>query len=166
MKYVLDSNVGLKWGLPEPDSPKAKQLRDDVQQGVHELLSPNVFEVEIAHALTRAERQRKIAVGQAGILWADIMSTPPRQEQAGPHIPRAIAISSAMRVGVYDCLYVALAEREACELLTDDDKLVKNLQPRFPFIVATFLAGLVDNEPTLSPRSRTRRGRRCRGPQS
>jgi hypothetical protein len=26
MKYVLDANVALKWVLPEPDSPKAKQL--------------------------------------------------------------------------------------------------------------------------------------------
>ncbi|HEV3446181.1 MAG TPA: hypothetical protein VG099_16180, partial [Gemmataceae bacterium] len=32
-----------------------------------------------------------------------------------PYLPllrRAVDISSAMRVGVYDCLYVALAERE------------------------------------------------------
>ena len=28
----------------------------------------------------------------------------------------------------------ALAEQEACELITADDKLVKNLQPHFPFI--------------------------------
>jgi predicted nucleic acid-binding protein len=41
-----------------------------------------------------------------------------------------------VRVGIYDCLYVALAERETCELITADDKLVKNLQPLFPFIVA------------------------------
>src|SRR5262249_46326108 len=91
--------------------------------------------VEIAHALTRAERQGKIAVGQAGILWADIMSTPPRLEHSGPLVPRAIAISSTMRVGVYDCLYVALAEREAGELLTADARLVRILQPHFPFIL-------------------------------
>jgi predicted nucleic acid-binding protein len=30
---------------------------------------------------------------------------------------------------------VALAEREGCELVTVDDKLVRNLQPRFPFII-------------------------------
>jgi predicted nucleic acid-binding protein len=135
MKYVLDSNIALKWVLPEPDSPKAKELRDDFQRAAHELVSPEVFEVEVAHALTRAERQGKIAVGQAGILWADIMSTSPRLEQAGPLVPRAIAISSLMRAGVYDCLYMALAEREGCELVTDDDKLVKNLQPHFPFVL-------------------------------
>jgi predicted nucleic acid-binding protein len=31
-----------------------------------------------------------------------------------------------MRCGVYDCLYVALAEREGCEFLTSDDKVLKN----------------------------------------
>ncbi len=44
-----------------------------------------------------------------------------------------LQISSAARIGVYDCLYVALAEREKCELVTADDKLIKNLQPSFPF---------------------------------
>jgi predicted nucleic acid-binding protein len=40
-------------------------------------------------------------------------------------LPRAFEISSALRVGVYDCVHVALAERERCELVTADDKLVK-----------------------------------------
>lgn len=136
MRYVLDASVALKWVLAEPDSPKAKQLRDDFQKAVHALLAPDVFEVEIPHALTRAERQGRIALGQAGILWADVMSTPPHLERSGPLVPRALAISSALRVGVYDCLYVALAEREKCDLVTADDKLVKNLKGTFPFLVA------------------------------
>jgi predicted nucleic acid-binding protein len=53
-----------------------------------------------------------------------------------PLLPRAVAISSAMRCGVYDCLYVALAEREGCELLTADDKLIKDLGAQFRFIVS------------------------------
>jgi predicted nucleic acid-binding protein len=124
MRYVLDANIALKWVLAEPDSPQANQLRADFQNGIHELIAPEVFQVEIAHALTRAERQGRIAVSQAGPLWADIMSTPPRLEASGPLLPRAIQISSAARVGVYDCLYIALAEREGCDLITADDKLV------------------------------------------
>ena len=41
-----------------------------------------------------------------------------------------------MRVGVYDCLYVALADQEGCEFITADGRLVKNLQPSYPFIVS------------------------------
>jgi len=40
-----------------------------------------------------------------------------------------------MRVGIYDCLYVALAEREGCELITADSKLVISLGVAFPFII-------------------------------
>jgi predicted nucleic acid-binding protein len=46
-----------------------------------------------------------------------------------------VDISSQTRSGLYDCLYVALAEREGCELVTDDQKLIANLKPLFPFIV-------------------------------
>jgi predicted nucleic acid-binding protein len=54
MRYILDANVALKWVLPEADSDKAIRLRTDMQAGVHELLAPDVFPVEVAHALTRA----------------------------------------------------------------------------------------------------------------
>jgi predicted nucleic acid-binding protein len=36
----------------------------------------------------------------------------------------------------YDCLYVALAEREGCPLITADDRLVRSLQPTYPFITS------------------------------
>lgn len=40
-----------------------------------------------------------------------------------------------MRIGVYDCVYVALAEREGCELVTADAKLVSALGVTYPFII-------------------------------
>ncbi|HEV3238533.1 MAG TPA: type II toxin-antitoxin system VapC family toxin [Gemmataceae bacterium] len=135
MIYVLDSSVAFKWEVPETDSDKATRLRDDFRQAVHNLLVPDFFPQELAHALTRAERQGRIAVGQAGILWADALVTPPALLPVFSLTPRAIEISSSLRIGVYDCLYIALAEREGCEFLTADDKLVKNLQGQFPFIV-------------------------------
>lgn len=33
-----------------------------------------------------------------------------------------------MRLGVYDCLYIVLAEREGCALLTADERLVNVLK--------------------------------------
>jgi predicted nucleic acid-binding protein len=47
--------------------------------------------------------------------------------------PRAFDIASQTRATVYDALYVALAEREGCELVTADEKLVK-LLPGFPLL--------------------------------
>jgi predicted nucleic acid-binding protein len=135
MKNVLDASVALKWVLPEPLAAKARQLRDDYQKGVHDLLAPDIFAAEVAHALTRAERKKIIPVGDAAVFLADVMRTSPRLRPYIPLLSRATDISSQERVGVYDCLYVALAEQESCELVTADDKLVKNLQSRFPFMI-------------------------------
>lgn len=135
MRYVIDSSVAFKWVVREVDSDRAERLRDDFRKGVHQLLAPDVFPAEVGHALTRAERQRRIPVGTAVPLLADILTTPPDFHPSVPFLLRACTISSHARVGFYDCLYVALAEREGCELVTADARLVANLQPPFPFIV-------------------------------
>ena len=134
MRYVLDSSVAFKWVVPELHSDKALRLRASYQAGLNELLSPDVFPGELGHALTRAERQGRITVGEALRLWSDVMTTAPQMVASLPLTHRAIGISSQTRIGVFDCLYVALAERESCELLTADTRLINNLQPHFPFV--------------------------------
>jgi predicted nucleic acid-binding protein len=134
MKYVLDSSVAFKWEIPETDSDKADRLREEFRNAIHELHAPDFFPIELAHALTRAERRGRIAVGQASVFWADAMTTVPVLVPSLPLVSRALNISSKTRVSAYDCLYVVLAEQEKCDLVTADDKLVKILQPQFPFI--------------------------------
>jgi predicted nucleic acid-binding protein len=135
MKYVLDASVALKWVLPELLADKARNLRDDFCKAVHELIAPDVFTAEVGHALARAERRGVIQPRAGSVLLADILSTPPQLYPTFPNlITRGFAIASSMRAGIYDCLYVALAEQEKCDLVTADDKLVNSLQSRFPFI--------------------------------
>lgn len=136
MKYVLDSNVALKWVLPEPDSAKAISLRDDFRNQVHELLAPDILPVEVAHALARAERRKIIKPPEGTQKLVDVLNTPLQYQPYVSLLPRAFGIASAMQIGVYDCLYVALAIAEGCELVTADDKLIRNLQTRFPFILS------------------------------
>ena len=95
MRYVLDANVALKWVLPETDSDKALRLRADTQAGVHELLAPDVFAVEVAHALARAERKGDIPVGDAELHLLNILSTSPQFQPSLAILRRALAISSA-----------------------------------------------------------------------
>jgi predicted nucleic acid-binding protein len=136
MKRVLDSSIAFKWEVTESDSDKANRLREDFRNGICELIPPDFFPIEVAHALTRAERQNRIAVGQASVFWADAMTSPPQLRSIAPLIAHAIQISSQARIGVYDCLYVALAEQENCELVTADEKLLNKLKGQFAFIIA------------------------------
>lgn len=135
MRYVIDSSVAFKWLVPEIQSDKALALRDAFQNGIHELLAPDVFPVEVTHALTRAQRQARVTLNRGGQLFFDLLSSLPPLHPTLPLLPRAYAISTTARVGVYDCLYVALAEREGCEFVTADARLLTNLQAQFPFLV-------------------------------
>ena len=135
MKYVLDASVALKWVLTETHSDKALALREEFRGGFHELLAPDVFPAEIGHALARAERKRVISPPDGSLLLADILTTLPQLASSLLLLPEAFSLASALRVSLYDCLYLALADREQCQFLTADTRLVNVLQPHFSFLL-------------------------------
>ena len=135
MKYVLDSSVALKWVLSEADSGKAIRLRDDYKNAVHELVAPDIFTSEIANGLAAAERQGRIKSGQAVIFFHDLLRAAPIIHPTPPLLIRAIEIALAKRQAVYDCIYLALAEGEGCEMVSADDQFVRGLRSAFPFLV-------------------------------
>ena len=135
MKYVLDASVALAWVIPRPFTQKALSFRDDYRSAVHELIAPSTFPAEIASGLTKSERQKLIKVGDSLHFLADVLQTLPVLQAYDPLLFRATEISSKTRSGLHDCLYVALAEQEGCELVTVDDKLLKNVQKDFPFVI-------------------------------
>ena len=81
---VFDSSAALKVALPELHSDKAKKLRDDYHNAVVDLIAPDIFPVETLHALTKAERQKRIRQGDAHPLWQLILADCPLHH---PHIP-------------------------------------------------------------------------------
>ncbi len=134
MKYVLDASVGIKWVMNEIDSAKAHQLRDDFRSRIHDLIAPDSFPLEAAHALPKAGRRG--IVTDATRLWVELMVDSPQLFPSVPLMLRALAIAGQARIGVYDCLYVALAEREGYELVTADARLINSLQPAYPSVIA------------------------------
>lgn len=136
MKYVIDSSIGVKWVIPEVDSAKALRLRDDYRNAVIELLAPDFCPIEVANSITRAERQGRITQAEGAVALRDSLIHLPQLENVLALLPRADAVSSQTKSAVFDCLYVALAERESCQLVTADHRVINNLQPHFPHIVS------------------------------
>jgi predicted nucleic acid-binding protein len=126
---VFDASVGLKRVLVEADSDKALAIQV-------ELIAPDIFPIECSHALVRAERKGVIQVGEAELLLGMVMTDLPRLYPSLPLLPRAVELASKLRKGVYDCLYVALAEREGCDFVTADERLIKDLQGQFTFVIS------------------------------
>lgn len=125
--YVLDSSVAVKWALPEIGQPKALALREDLRNNVHQIIAPDVFPSEVAHALTKAERMKVIPIGDAKKHLLAILTAGPDLHPYIPLLTRAVDISSATRIAITDCIFVALAEREGCEMVTADQRVIGNL---------------------------------------
>ena len=77
MRYVLDSSVGIKCLLREVDSDKAIRIRDDFIAGLTYLISPDVYPVEVAHSITRAERQLRITPSEGASHLKTMLATLP-----------------------------------------------------------------------------------------
>lgn len=129
---ILDASVALKWVLVESDSDKARTLRDECRNALRDFLAPDIFAVECAHALTKGER--KGLVVDPASLYDEVMLDAPQFVSSIPLMTRALSIARKARIAVYDCVYVALAEREGCELITADQKVINALRKDFPFI--------------------------------
>jgi len=136
MKYVLDTSAVIKCVIPETDSLKVIRLVEEYIQAIHELIAPDLFSSEVANVLMMAERTGKIRAGEALAFFHDILSASPVCYAATPLLPRAIEIALTFRQSAYDCLFVALAEREGCELVTADDKLIKAIGAAMPFVIS------------------------------
>src|SRR5688572_7163719 len=104
MKYVVDASVALREVLPGPLTGKAVALRDEYLKKVHELLAPDIFPAELGSALTKAERQKLIPVGDATVYYATLASSWPALHSYFPLTTRAMEISSRTRAGFLDCL--------------------------------------------------------------
>ena len=124
MRLILDASVALKTILNEPDSAVAIALRDDVRNQIHQFIAPDTLPVEIAHALTRAERKGLIPDGEGTELFALFLRDCPALYDYADLIDRAMVLSSQQRIGVFDCLYIALAELEECQVVTADQRMV------------------------------------------
>ncbi|MBI3864032.1 MAG: type II toxin-antitoxin system VapC family toxin [Planctomycetia bacterium] len=125
MKLILDACVAISMLVEENDTPAARSLQADFQKKIHELIAPDSLPLEIAHALTRAERQGKIDVGQGQIAFDDFLDPCPTLYPYFDYLDRAIRLSSKFRIGVFDCVYVALSEEHGCPVVTSDKRFLE-----------------------------------------
>ena len=120
MTVVVDASVAVKWVLPEPDSNRAAAIRttDD------DLIVPSLVYAEIGNAIWRAVIRGDVPVAEAHerlhVATAHYNRIVPLEALA----ERAIDLAVRLQHPIYDCFYMALAEREDCPLITADTRLI------------------------------------------
>ena len=126
MSWVVDASIAVKWVIPEVLSDLADRVRD----GADNVLAPDLLLVEVANALWRKTTAREISAREADAAFDLVRRSGIDLRPAGPLLPRAMDLARRLGHPVYDCVYLALAEREEATLVTADQRLLRRLSAR------------------------------------
>ncbi|MBI3328116.1 MAG: type II toxin-antitoxin system VapC family toxin [Nitrospinae bacterium] len=134
-RLVVDCSVVVKWKIPlEDHAAAAEQLLLDWEHRAVSVSAPNHLQSEIISAFLRAHRRGRITAEEAREAIQDLLALPFVLFDVAPIAERAFAIARQHNQRSYDCLYVALADREGGALWTGDRRLYNALHPSYEFV--------------------------------
>jgi predicted nucleic acid-binding protein len=117
---IVDASVAVKWFVEEADTASARRLGDDQ----NELWAPDLVIAEVGNALWKKCTRAALSSKQ---LVAGMNRLPNLFDRLFPMSalgPRAAEMAALLKHPVYDCFYLALAERERLPIITADAKLI------------------------------------------
>lgn len=124
MTAVVDASIAFRWYVAALGSKPAWDLLQQ-QQG---LIAPELIVAEVANAACKVVRAGQIGVAQARAMIGSLPQVLERIVPLDELSDRAFEIACEFEHPVYDCFYVALAEREKVALITADEKLISRLR--------------------------------------
>ena len=130
-KVVADSNVLVKWFIPEDYSREACILRDDHLYGRVRVIAPAYAALEFANSL-RKYAARGAIKESAALKALDLL----REVEVGfistsfDLVSQSLKYSMEKNVTVYDAYYIVLARKHSTRVYTADEKLLRNLEGR------------------------------------
>jgi predicted nucleic acid-binding protein len=115
---VVDASVAVLWTLEQPGSDRAAAL--SAEDG---LIAPSLIVAEIGNAVWKAVRRGDLpsehALTAVDIALGPLHELKPAEELRG----RALELAIELDHPIYDCFYLALAERERVPLVCADARL-------------------------------------------
>jgi predicted nucleic acid-binding protein len=119
MTLVVDASVAIKWFIEEAGRAQAKRVLD-----VADRQAPDLLIAEVANVVWKKTLRGQVSETQARLICASIAHCFDVLHRSDSLIERAIAMAMMLRHPVYDCLYLACAERAGARLATADRRLI------------------------------------------
>jgi predicted nucleic acid-binding protein len=117
MTLIVDASVAVKWFLQESDSAAALALR-----GRDSLIAPDFILLETHYVVWRSWRRGETTFDAVEGVIKALNEAFEHIEQSTTLLADAARISLGMTHPIYDCLYIAHAQRERATLITADEK--------------------------------------------
>jgi predicted nucleic acid-binding protein len=120
---VVDASVVAKWFVAEEQADLALQLL----ASPFDLLAPDLIWAEVGNVVWKRVQRRQIPPADAKTILDDMLQMPVQTTPAKMLLADAFQIAIDTGRSVYDSLYLALAVRSGCKMVTADDKLFRSL---------------------------------------
>jgi predicted nucleic acid-binding protein len=124
VRYVADSSIIAQAVVADSNSPRVDTLLAGLilRPPAAELWTPDLYQVECANVIWKRVKFLGLAEQDGRDLLARLIQLPLVVVQFGPFLARGLEIGMAQNLAIYDSLYIALAEKLNCELITEDAK--------------------------------------------
>ena len=134
---VVDTSIAIKWVLQESDSDIAETMLIEWSSNGVVILAPALLTYEVANALYKKARKDEITFEMAKealtkVLLSGVVLNFSQDSNLGRR-----AIELARQFGLpatYDAHYLALAEREGCELWTADTRMWNSIRGKLVWV--------------------------------
>ena len=124
---VVDASVVVKWFVPERNFRVAVAIRDAHLEGKLKLVSPSLVAYEVANAL-RFHRVYRLTPGEIAAAVQSLNEMGLMDTLSVEEWVKAVELSAAMNISVYDAVYAAMAFWRGATLITSDLKLYNSLK--------------------------------------
>jgi len=120
---VVDASVAMKWFVNETYHDEALRLLNQVGR----FQAPDLIVAEVANIAWKKCLRDEIVANHARTIAATVHHYVPILRSATEFAERAIEIALMLEHPVYDCLYIACAEKTDGTLVTADDRLCRTV---------------------------------------
>jgi len=128
---VVDASVAVKWILPENDTPRALGIQEKYQDEQIDLVAPYLVVSEVANVLWKRERRGDLSSAEAQRAFVQFLRDSPILLDSNSVSNAALGLALAHHRPFYDCLYLAWAIEQRCDLVTADERFFHALGPIF-----------------------------------
>jgi len=134
---IVDTSIAIKWAINEHDSTIALALLTEWTDRGRVILAPALLAYEATNTLYRHVHRGTIPLEDAERGLQEVILTAVELEREDSPDLHIRAMRMALQFGLpaaYDAHYLALAEREGCELWTADERLWNSLGGKLAWV--------------------------------
>jgi predicted nucleic acid-binding protein len=120
MSLIVDASVAVKWFAAEDGSDRAEALLATGEA----LIAPDLILAEVSNVMWKQLRKGLLAPAQVVAAAGRLPQYFEQLIAISALVERATELTVALDRPVYDCFYLALAERERLPLVSADSRLL------------------------------------------